>query len=286
MVERRPAQAGSGFEYALTAAGRELEPVIIQLGEWGARWVRSRLGAEDLDVALLMWDMHCNVRPEQFPARRVVVAFEFTDVPQSKRRWWLVSDVRAADLCVTDPGFEVDLLLISDLRTMTAIWVGDLSLTAALNCGALEAEGPVEFAPAPRGLAGAEPPGFDQEHAARGQSRLTPAPLRLAAAARRALARCPARWVRPSSRQVPQSVAVNRRADLIIPDDRDPPELDPVTGVETPRRPSAPRHLQLADILTQAGVAGDAAAFRPPAKRFAMPVRCRRADFRIYVSYE
>jgi len=74
VVERRPAQAGSGFEYALTAAGGELEPVIMQLGEWGARWVRSRLGAEDLDVALLMWDMHRNVRPEQFPARRVVVA--------------------------------------------------------------------------------------------------------------------------------------------------------------------------------------------------------------------
>jgi DNA-binding HxlR family transcriptional regulator len=145
VVGRRPAQAGSGLEYHLTAAGRELEPVIIQLGEWGARWVRSRLGAEDLDVALLIWDMHRNVRPEHSPARRVVVAFEFTDVPQSKRRWWLVSDGKAADLCVTDPGFEVDLLLISDLRTMTAIWVGDLSLTAALNSGALETEGPVEL---------------------------------------------------------------------------------------------------------------------------------------------
>ena len=38
VVGRRPAQAGSGLEYHLTAAGRELEPVIIQLGEWGARW--------------------------------------------------------------------------------------------------------------------------------------------------------------------------------------------------------------------------------------------------------
>ena len=144
VVERRPARAGRGFEYHLTAAGRELEPVIMQLGG-GARWVRSRLGAEDLDVALLMWDMHRNVRPEQFPARRVVVAFEFTDVPQGKRHWWLVSDGRTADLCLTDPGFEVDLLLVSDLRTMTAIWVGDLSLGAALASGALAAEGPSEL---------------------------------------------------------------------------------------------------------------------------------------------
>jgi hypothetical protein len=102
VVERRPTRAGSGFDYFLTAAGRELEPVIMQLGEWGARWVRSRLATE-----------------------------EFTDLPQNKRHWWLVSDGKAAVLCVTDPGFEVDLLLVSDLRTMTAIWVGDVSLNAA-----------------------------------------------------------------------------------------------------------------------------------------------------------
>ena len=58
----------------------------MMMGEWGARWARSRLGPEDLDVTLLMWDMHRTVRPEHFPARRVVVAFEFTDVPQNKRR--------------------------------------------------------------------------------------------------------------------------------------------------------------------------------------------------------
>jgi hypothetical protein len=61
--------------------------------------VRSRLRAGDFEVTLLMWDMHRNARPEQFPARRVVVASEFTNVPQGKRHWWLVSDGAAADLC-------------------------------------------------------------------------------------------------------------------------------------------------------------------------------------------
>jgi hypothetical protein len=28
------------------------------------------------------------------------------------------------DLCSTDPGFEVDLYVATDLRTMTAIWMG------------------------------------------------------------------------------------------------------------------------------------------------------------------
>jgi DNA-binding HxlR family transcriptional regulator len=145
IVERRPAAAGRGFEYHLSEAGRELEPLIMLMGEWGARWVRSRLDPEDLDVALLMWDMHRTVRPERFPSRRVVVGFEFTDVPHSKRRWWLVSEGDQADLCMTDPGFEVDLLLVTDLRTMTAVWTGDLSVSSALASGALEADGPADL---------------------------------------------------------------------------------------------------------------------------------------------
>jgi DNA-binding HxlR family transcriptional regulator len=145
VVERRPARSGRGFEYHLTDAGRELEPLIIMMGEWGARWVRSRLAPEDLDVTLLMWDMHRTVRPEHFPARRVVVAFEFTDVPQNRRRWWLLSEGDAADLCMTDPGHEVDLFVVVDLPTMTAIWTGDLSFEAALASGALEAHGPADL---------------------------------------------------------------------------------------------------------------------------------------------
>ena len=117
----------------------------MMMGEWGARWVRSRLEPEDLDVTLLMWDMHRTVRPEHFPAHRVVVGFEFSDVPRNKRRWWLVSEGDAADLCVTDPGYDVDLLVLADLRTMTAIWTGDVSLHAALASGALEAHGPADL---------------------------------------------------------------------------------------------------------------------------------------------
>jgi DNA-binding HxlR family transcriptional regulator len=145
VIERWPARSGRGFAYHLTDAGRELEPLIMGMGEWGARWARSQLAPEDLDVTLLMWDMRRTVRPEHFPSRRVVVAFEFTDVPQSKRRWWLVSEVGEADLCMTDPGHEVDLFVHADLRTMTAIWTGDLSLEAAQASGALEVHGPTDL---------------------------------------------------------------------------------------------------------------------------------------------
>jgi DNA-binding HxlR family transcriptional regulator len=142
VVERRPAPTGHGWEYHLTSAGRELEPLIMMMGDWGARWVRSRLAADDLDVGLLMWDMHPRVRPDQFPARRVVVGFEFRDVATGKRHWWLVSEDSTVDLCVTDPGYDVDLFVHSDVRTMTAVWIGNMRLTHAMESGRLEVDGP------------------------------------------------------------------------------------------------------------------------------------------------
>ena len=46
---------------------------------------------------------------------------------------------------MTDPGFEVDLFIATDVRTMTAVWMGDVSLESALASGALEAHGPADL---------------------------------------------------------------------------------------------------------------------------------------------
>jgi hypothetical protein len=54
-----------------------------------------------------------------------VVRFLYPELPASKRDWWLVIEPDAAvDLCWSDPGFDVDLYVTTDLRTMTAIWMG------------------------------------------------------------------------------------------------------------------------------------------------------------------
>ena len=65
------------------------------------------------------------VRPEPLPAARTVVEFTYPELPSSKRRWWLmVTPDREVDLCWSDPGFEVNLYVTTDLRTMTSIWMG------------------------------------------------------------------------------------------------------------------------------------------------------------------
>jgi DNA-binding HxlR family transcriptional regulator len=111
-------------EYQLTQAGEELLPVVKALGVWGQKWVESSLSLRNLDASLLMWDMRRNLDPTPFPRRRVV-RFCYPELPSSRRNFWLIVEVDGGvDLCAVDPGFEIDLYVTTDLRTMTAIWMG------------------------------------------------------------------------------------------------------------------------------------------------------------------
>ncbi len=126
IVERRSMPSERGvFEYHLTQAGRDIRPVVEAMGFWGQKWVESSLSLKNLDPSLLMWDMRRNLNPQPLPKRRTVVQFLYPELPLSKSHWWLVIEaVGDVDLCWSDPGFEVDLFVTTDLRTMTAIWMG------------------------------------------------------------------------------------------------------------------------------------------------------------------
>lgn len=145
VIQRRRAQSGKGWEYQPTNAGQELLPVVETLGVWGQRWVRSQLTPDELDPGLLMWDIRRRLDPKQLPSRRIVVQLEFSDAAQSKRRWWFVNDKDGVDLCITDPGFEVDLYVFTDVRTMTAVWMGEMPLKYAIDSDRIALEGPQEL---------------------------------------------------------------------------------------------------------------------------------------------
>lgn len=126
VVERIPLKSEKGvFEYHLTDAGKDLRPVVEAVGMWGQKWVESSLSLRNLDPSLLMWDMRRNLDPSPLPSIRTVVQFLYSDLPSTKSHWWLVIEPGGeVDLCWSDPGFEINLYVTTDLRTMTAIWMG------------------------------------------------------------------------------------------------------------------------------------------------------------------
>ena len=136
---------GRGREYFLTPAGEELRAVIEGLGEWGQRWARSQVRADDLDAGLLMWDIHRRVNTDRLPKRRVVVQFDFRAVPKTVRSpatFWLILEQRGVDMCLKHPGFDIDLIVDADLLALTRAWMGDVRLADAMRSGLVRVEGP------------------------------------------------------------------------------------------------------------------------------------------------
>ena len=139
VINRR--ESKESIVYTLTKAGEELKPIIFKMAEWGQRWVRSDMAAEDLDPRLLMWDIKNRIDAAVFTKKRTVLYFQFLDYGMNLRSWWLVAKQKELDVCLKDPGYDVDLFLTTDLKTMTQIWMGDINISKALKEGLLELSG-------------------------------------------------------------------------------------------------------------------------------------------------
>lgn len=143
VIRRAPSASDPAVqEYRLTPAGEAVRSIVEALGTWGHRFVDSELSLQRLDPQLLMWDMRRNFDTTPLPARRSVIQFQYADQPPAHRTWWLIVDPdQAIDLCSLDPGFEVDLYAATDLRTMTAIWMGYETVRGALRAERLHLVG-------------------------------------------------------------------------------------------------------------------------------------------------
>ncbi len=142
VVERHRSASGKAWEYRLTEAGWEFEPIVRALGVWGCRWVSQSLGDDKLDVNLLMWDMRRSVRPAVLDRDPAVIQIAFTDQPKARSCYWLVCEAGEAALCLTEPTRDVDLYVTTDAATLIAVWRADIPLREAVDGERLDLHGP------------------------------------------------------------------------------------------------------------------------------------------------
>lgn len=145
VVASVPRARGRGREYRLTAAGEEVRSIIVGLGEWGQRWARRTIEADDLDAELLAWDIHRRLNVDRLPPQRVVLRFDLRGVPRhqtGRKTWWLVLTRPDVDVCLKDPGFGVDLTVDADLLALTRVWMGDMPLAEARRAELVKIDGP------------------------------------------------------------------------------------------------------------------------------------------------
>ncbi len=141
IVIRKKIPGQRGYEYFLTEMGNELLPVVESIGNWGMRWARGKMDDADLDLELLMLYLKRSIRADKLPGNETIIRFKFTDIDQFSN-WWIVVTDDDTDVCVRDPGKDVDVYFTTDLRTMIEVWMGDTPYKNAISDGRLKLVGP------------------------------------------------------------------------------------------------------------------------------------------------
>lgn len=140
IIIRKKLSGRRGYEYRLTAAGKELAPLIENLAVWGMRWARGQLADDELDVEFLLRELQRRLQTQHLPDGQTVICITFNELSLHKT-WWLLVEDDVVDLCTENTGREVDLYLNANVRTIVEIWEGDLDIPTALQNKSIIAHG-------------------------------------------------------------------------------------------------------------------------------------------------
>lgn len=145
LVRRRVVGQAKRAQYQLTEAGHALGPVVKSVAEWGQAWIDVEPSLNDIDTDFLMWDVRRNVRWLSSLPNPFVVMFSFSDAPEKKQLHWLVIEQDGVDLCYIEPDLAVDVVIDTDLRTFTKVWMGWEKVQEATEQKRMIVDGPPEY---------------------------------------------------------------------------------------------------------------------------------------------
>ncbi len=148
IIESQPLARGRGRDYRPTRAAQEFREVLERLGEWGQRWGTTQFDPGNLDLKLLMWNVRRRIDFQRLPERRIVVRFDFRAFParcRGFRTCWLILERQDSDVCLKDPGYDVDLVVSADAGAMARVWTGHMTFAQAVRSGGLRMEGPADL---------------------------------------------------------------------------------------------------------------------------------------------
>ena len=114
--------------------------MIERLGNRGARWAFSDPRLDELNPVLLLWRMRRRINLSVLPPRLVVVRFEFSGIKRH-RILWLVLERTDTSVCLSEPGFDVDLFIKADIAAFYNVWLGRSLLADALEDRLIEIDG-------------------------------------------------------------------------------------------------------------------------------------------------
>lgn len=131
---------GRGHEYHLTPAGRDLEGVVMAVGEWAVRWMFSEPEPRTVDPVTLTWWMSRRIVAAEVPDARTVVQFDYSGADPT--RIWIVLERGDASVCTEPPGFDSDVVVSTEPVALMRVFSGITSYAQALESGEVSLVGP------------------------------------------------------------------------------------------------------------------------------------------------
>lgn len=136
LLERIEDPATGAIDYIRTDKAIELDSILRDLAVWAQRHIEADIALNDRDAGVLMWTLRRRIVVEELPARRNVIRFHFLDAPTEESKFWLISKPgEDIELCVHDPGFDVDLFIETEVTTMTGIYLGRCGYDREIEAG-------------------------------------------------------------------------------------------------------------------------------------------------------
>ena len=114
--------------------------MLFALGEWGVIWAKHSILDQDFDAEFLMLYLERSIDRERIKGQETVIKFRFTDLIE-QRDWWLVVKPENAEVCLKDPGRDIDVYFNCTVRTLSEIWMGDRTYREAIREGDLIMDG-------------------------------------------------------------------------------------------------------------------------------------------------
>jgi DNA-binding HxlR family transcriptional regulator len=125
LLERVEDAATGTIDYIRTDKAAELDGILIELAKWAQHHIKANIALEDRDADLLMWNIRRQIDLDELPPKRNVMRFNFSDATSPASTYWLITKPdEAVELCASDPGFDVDLYIETEVAVMTGFYLG------------------------------------------------------------------------------------------------------------------------------------------------------------------
>lgn len=147
LVERVEDPASGQIDYLRTEKAEELDPIFTALGRWAQRHIDAEVATEDRDADVLMWTLRNKIDISELPPRRNVIRFNYSDATSAWSTYWAIANPgQGVEICHSDPGYDVDLYVETEVRVLVGIYLGRRSLAHEIDAGRLFLSGDVRLA--------------------------------------------------------------------------------------------------------------------------------------------